>query len=57
MTDRCSSGYVALAVATENGTFTREIDGLGADREKNMITFAAEALKLVRDVIKGEVKL
>ena len=48
---------MALAVSTESGTFTREIDGLGADREKNMITFAVEALKLVKDVIKGEAKL
>lgn len=53
-----SSGYVALAVATESGTYKRELStGLGGDREGNMIAFAAEALKLLRDVIKGDVKL
>jgi hypothetical protein len=48
---------VALAVSTESGTYTRELDGMGADREQNMIAFAVEALKLVRDVMKGEAKL
>jgi len=53
-----SSGYVALAVATESGTYKRELStGLGGDREGNMIAFAAEALKLLRDVIKGDAKL
>jgi hypothetical protein len=51
-------GYVALAVATDRGTFTRELStGLGGDREKNMVAFAVEALKLLRDVVKGDAKL
>lgn len=51
-------GYVALAVASEKGTVTREVEtGLGGDREANMVRFAVEGLKLVRDVIKGEGKL
>lgn len=49
---------MALAVATEQGTYTREVEtGLGGDREKNMVAFAAEALKLLRDVLKGDAKL
>lgn len=54
---------MALAVATEDGnggsvTKTREVEtGLGGDREANMVAFAVEGLKLVRDVIKGEGKL
>jgi len=52
------SGYVALAVATEKGTYTRELStGLGTDREANMIQFAVEALNLLKDVIKGDAKL
>ncbi|KAF2115543.1 competence/damage-inducible protein-like protein cinA [Lophiotrema nucula] len=51
-------GYVALAVSSEKGTTTREVDtGKGTDREANMVAFAVEGLKLVRDVIKGEGKL
>ncbi|KAF2659479.1 competence/damage-inducible protein-like protein cinA [Lophiostoma macrostomum CBS 122681] len=51
-------GYVALAVSSEKGTVTREVEtGLGTDREQNMVRFAVEGLKLVRDVIKGEGKL
>jgi hypothetical protein len=51
-------GYVALAVATESGTYKRELStGLGVDREANMIQFAVEALGLLRDVIKGDAKL
>jgi len=51
-------GYVALAVSTERGTFKRELDtGCGRDRQANMIAFAVEALKLLRDVLKGEAKL
>lgn len=49
---------MALAVASEKGTTTREVEtGLGTDREANMVQFAVEGLKLVRDVIKGEGKL
>lgn len=52
------SGYVALAVATESGTYKRELStGLGGDRQANMVAFAVEALTLLRDVIKGEAKL
>ncbi|CAF9942377.1 MAG: hypothetical protein ALECFALPRED_009717 [Alectoria fallacina] len=51
-------GYVALAVATEKGTSTKEADtGLGGDREGNMVAFAVEGLKLLRDIIKGNAKL
>ncbi|KAI9751498.1 MAG: hypothetical protein M4579_006034 [Chaenotheca gracillima] len=50
-------GYVALAVASEQGTFTREIETGTSDRQENMVRFAAEALKLLRDVLKGEAKL
>ncbi len=51
-------GYVALAVATENGTSTKETEtGLAGDRERNMVAFAVEGLKLLRDVIKGNMKL
>lgn len=52
-----NSGYVALAVATEKGVSTREVTELGTDREANMVNFAVEALKLLRDVIKGDAKL
>jgi hypothetical protein len=51
-------GYVALAVSSGSGTYTKEVEtGLGTDREKNMIQFAVEGLKLLRDVIKGDAKL
>ncbi|KAF2007689.1 competence/damage-inducible protein-like protein cinA [Amniculicola lignicola CBS 123094] len=51
-------GYVALAVAREGGeTVTREVETGGSGREENMVRFAVEGLKLVRDVIKGEGKL
>jgi len=48
------SGYLALAVATPEGTFTRELDTGSKDRAENMVTFAVEALRLLLDVIKGE---
>ena len=52
------SGYVALAVASGKGTFTKEIDtGLGGERELNMVAFALEALRLLREVLTGEAKL
>ncbi|KAF2819541.1 competence/damage-inducible protein-like protein cinA [Ophiobolus disseminans] len=51
-------GYVALAVAKDGGdTVTREIETGSNEREGNMVRFALEGLKLVRDVIKGEGKL
>ena len=53
-----ASGYVALAVASESGTVSREVDtGLGGDRQANMIAFATEALKLVGSTIKRETKM
>ena len=49
---------MALAVATDKGTATKEVEtGLGGDREANMVTFAAEGLRLLKDVIKGDAKL
>lgn len=51
-------GYVALAVSGPQGTFTREVEtGCGTDRERNMVAFAEEALKLVRDVMLGKASL
>jgi nicotinamide mononucleotide (NMN) deamidase PncC len=50
-------GYVALAVVSEKGASTREVETGTSEREENMVRFAVEALKLVRDVIKGERKL
>lgn len=48
-------GYVALAVSSEKGTLTREVEtSLGSDREANMVRFAVEGLKLLRDVITAE---
>ncbi|KAF2134387.1 hypothetical protein P153DRAFT_371777 [Dothidotthia symphoricarpi CBS 119687] len=50
-------GYVALAVASDKGVATREVETGSVDREANMVRFAVEGLRLVRDVIKGEEKL
>jgi len=50
-------GYVALAVATDRGTYTKELSTGLADREKNMIAFTVEALTFLRDVITGKAKL
>lgn len=51
-------GYVALAVASERGTFVKELNtGLGGDRIANMLRFSIEALTLLRDVITGQAKL
>ncbi|GAB7355400.1 hypothetical protein MBLNU459_g5918t2 [Dothideomycetes sp. NU459] len=49
-------GYVALAVASEDAVFTREAESGSADRGANMVMFAREALRLLRDVILGEAK-
>lgn len=52
------SGYVALAIATEKGVFTKELDtGLAGDREGNMVAFAREGLVFLKEVLKGEAKL
>lgn len=49
---------MALAVAIDGKeTVTREMETGSSDREANMLRFAVEGLKLVRDVIKGEGKL
>ncbi|CAN8100971.1 unnamed protein product [Discula destructiva] len=46
-------GYVALAVVSEAGSLSRDLDtGLGNDRTANMVAFATEALKLVEEFIK-----
>jgi nicotinamide mononucleotide (NMN) deamidase PncC len=51
-------GYLALAVSSQKGTVTREVEtGLGGDREANMVRFAEEGLKLLRDTIRGDAKL
>ncbi|KAF7863852.1 hypothetical protein EAF04_006817 [Stromatinia cepivora] len=51
-------GYVALAIATEKGTYKKDLNtGLGGDREGNMIIFAREALGFLRDVLKGDAKM
>ncbi|KAJ8066235.1 hypothetical protein OCU04_005319 [Sclerotinia nivalis] len=51
-------GYVALAIATENGTYKKDLNtGLGGDREGNMIVFAREALGFLREVLKGNAKI
>ncbi|KAK8135722.1 hypothetical protein PG984_003662 [Apiospora sp. TS-2023a] len=51
-------GYVALAVECDKGCFTREVEtGLGNDREANMVRFAVEGLKFLKDVIQGDAKL
>ncbi|OKL60460.1 hypothetical protein UA08_04421 [Talaromyces atroroseus] len=59
LTEDLYRGVAFIAVAAPDGkTYTREIDtGFGDEREKNMLGFAAEGLKLLRDVIKGDAKL
>lgn len=47
-------GYVALGVAWEGGVRTRVVETGGREREANMVRFAVEALRLVRDVVRGE---
>jgi hypothetical protein len=44
-------------VATKAGDTSKAVEGLGTDREANMVNFAVEALKLLRDVIKDSSKL
>lgn len=51
-------GYVALAVARDGAdTVTREVETGSSEREANMVRFAVEGLRLVKDVIKGQGKL
>ncbi|KAF3053049.1 hypothetical protein E8E11_011660 [Didymella keratinophila] len=47
-------GYVALAVSSNKGTVTREVETGSKERGSNMVRFAVEGLTLVRDAIKGE---
>ena len=47
---------MALAVSSEHGTYTREVETAQDGREENMVRFAEEGLKLLEDVIKGEAK-
>ncbi|PYI09111.1 competence/damage-inducible protein CinA [Aspergillus sclerotiicarbonarius CBS 121057] len=49
-------GYVALAVATPSGTVTREVETGSAERANNMVLFAGEGLRLLRDVLVGEIR-
>ncbi|EXJ86339.1 hypothetical protein A1O3_03290 [Capronia epimyces CBS 606.96] len=45
-------GYVALAVVGDKGVLSRDLDtGLGGDRQANMVAFAVEALRLVKEYI------
>ncbi|KAK4498069.1 hypothetical protein PRZ48_010725 [Zasmidium cellare] len=54
-TENRRPGYVALAVDCEEGCFVRELNtGLGGERVGNMVAFAVEGLRLLRDVLKGE---
>lgn len=47
------SGYIALAVVSEKGTLSRDLNtGLGGDRTANMVAFAVAALKLVEEFIR-----
>ena len=47
-----SPGYVALAVAVEGVEGkAREVETGSANREENMVGFAVEGLRLLRDVI------
>ncbi|OGM41880.1 competence/damage-inducible protein CinA [Aspergillus bombycis] len=50
-------GYVAVAVSTAHGTYTREVETGSNDRQKNMVTFTEESLKLLRDVLVGKANL
>jgi hypothetical protein len=51
-------GYVALAVAGDRGTASKDLDtGCGQDREANMLAFAVQALKFVKEYIVGEAKI
>ncbi|KAE8308204.1 hypothetical protein RU639_011157 [Aspergillus parasiticus] len=50
-------GYVAVAVSTAHGTYTREVETGSDDRQKNMVIFAEESLKLLRDVLVGKANL
>ena len=48
------SGYVALAVASPRGTITKELTTGSAQRDKNMVLFAEEALRLLWEVLQSD---
>jgi hypothetical protein len=48
---KCRSGYVAVAVSGPQGQVTREAQTGSNDRSENMVAFAGETLKLLRDVL------
>jgi hypothetical protein len=51
-------GYVALAVAGDNGTASKDLDtGCGKDRQANMLAFAVQALTLAKAFIVGDAKM
>lgn len=52
-------GYVALAVSGgPSGTVSKELTtDCGTDRQANMVAFAVEALKLVKEVLSGSAKM
>lgn len=52
-------GYVAVAVSGgPAGTISKELTTeCGADRQANMVAFAIEALKLVKEVLTGSAKM
>ncbi|EKM56069.1 uncharacterized protein PHACADRAFT_257122 [Phanerochaete carnosa HHB-10118-sp] len=50
-----TSGYVALAVATQDGVVSKEIETGTFDRQTNMVLFTEEALKFLLQVLTGEV--
>ncbi|KKY22567.1 putative competence damage-inducible protein [Diplodia seriata] len=52
--DNMKAGYVALAVASSSGCVEREIETGLVDRDANMVRFAVEALRLVKDVIAAD---
>ncbi|CAI7602544.1 unnamed protein product [Penicillium bialowiezense] len=44
-------GYLAVAVSSAQGQVTREVETGSNDRAENMVAFARESLKLLRDVL------
>ncbi|RDW63237.1 CinA family protein [Aspergillus mulundensis] len=44
-------GYVALAVSTADVTHTREVETGSRNRAENMVAFAAESLRLLKEVL------
>jgi hypothetical protein len=52
-------GYVAMAVSGgSNGTVSKEMTtDCGSDRQANMVAFAVEALRLVKEVLTASAKI